>query len=78
MRQGWSKRTEAEIAQLYESAVPIVAEWHNGAGGEVTLYADGMIEAEGGTPIHLLAYVLVEWHAYRRGRATATMPRRAA
>jgi hypothetical protein len=69
MANGWVKRTYEEIARLYESAIPIVAEWHNGQGGELTLYDDGMIESEGALPIDLLAFVLVEWHAYQRALA---------
>jgi hypothetical protein len=78
MKVGWHKRAQFELKDLYESAVPIVAEWYSDEGDEVTLYADGIIEAEGGTPIHLLAYVLVEWHAHRRRCDGAGDPRQAA
>jgi hypothetical protein len=69
MKQAWLKRPYGEIATLYESAVQIVAEWHDGSGGEVTLYADGVVESNGAVPIELLAYVLVEWHAHLRAVA---------
>ena len=71
---GWVKRTRAQIDELYDTTVPIVAEWHDGEHGEVTIYADGVVEATGAFPIELLAYALVDWHAHLRN-AAMTVPR---
>jgi hypothetical protein len=69
MAKVWTRRTGQEIATLYESPVPIVAEWYDDRGGELTLYADGALESEGTVPVELLAFVLVEWHAHQRAQA---------
>jgi hypothetical protein len=66
MVSGWAKRTNEQISELYDSTVPIVCEWHDDQGNELTLYADGAVAGAGHVPVELLAYVLVDWHAYAR------------
>jgi hypothetical protein len=73
MVNGWVKRTNGQIDELYESPVAIIAEWHDEQQGEVTLYADGVVECEGPFPVELLAYVLVEWHGHLRTEAVSAV-----